>query len=259
MDIVCPSGLAGVIRGMKGREVQAFVDPQMVRSFGSMDNMLANCWTETTSPGPYAIEGDAKPPWKTALLGDRFHAMIEIRGATFGFDYDFNVKCEGCEKQYGWELDLRDLPRKKLPDESFEKIRAGDNRFDLDLPDGKILTFKLATGTEEIQIAKLKGGPGSQKKLGPVDSLWVQTIAISEQKDDGVKPIPGGPFGFKRYLEDLDYPVILDLLAQVQSHEGGVETKIETICEFCGWQQWIELPFQRSFFEPRRKKQTATP
>ena len=255
MEIKCPSGLTGEIRGMKGREAQAFVDPVLVRTHGSVDAMLTNCWTKTTGNGPYKIEAGAAVPWKTALLGDRFHAMIEIRGATFGYDYDFNVKCENCEKQYGWELNLRDLPRKELPAASFEKIQADDNRFETLLPDGKILTFKLGTGVEEVAIAKLKGGAGSQKKLGPVDAIWVQTLTIESDEDDGKrKPVPGGPFGFKRYLEDLDYTALLAVLEDMQANDCGVETKIETICEFCNWQQWIELPFQRSFFEPRRKK-----
>ncbi len=260
MEIKCPSGLAGEIRGMKGREAQAFVDPQLVRSYGSMDAMLSNCWLSTAANGPYKIESDGKVPWKIALLGDRFHAMMEIRGATFGYDYDFNVKCESCEKQYGWELNLRDLPRKELPATSFEKFAAGDNKFDIELPqtqaetDQKILTFKLGTGVEEVAIAKLKGGAGSTKKLGPVDAVWVQTVSINSFEDGKVTPIPGGPFGFKRYLEDLDYPELLIVLEKMQDHDCGVDTKIETFCEFCGWQQWIELPFQRSFFEPRRKK-----
>lgn len=254
MEIKCPSGLAGVIRGMKGREAQAFVDPQLVRTHGSMDAMLSNCWTETSAIGPYAIKDGDKVPWNVALLGDRFHAMVEIRGATFGYDYDFNVKCESCEKQYGWELNLRDLPRKELPAASFEKIQAGDNRFDIELPDGKVLTFKLGTGVEEIAIAKMKGGAGSTKKLGPVDAIWVQTLSIMSLAEEKPTPIPGGPFGMKKYLEDVDYPELLTILEKMQEHDCGVETKIETFCEFCGWQQWIELPFQRSFFEPRRKK-----
>lgn len=254
MEIVCPSGLTGVIRGMKGKEAQAFVDPQLVRTHGSMERLLSNCWLETSNPGPYTL-ADGKPNWLKTLIGDRFHALMEIRGATFGYDYGFDVRCESCEKQYGWELDLRQLPRKKLPPESFEKIQAGENRFGLHLSDGKTLAFKLGTGEEEIQIVKLKGGATSQKKLGPVDALWVQTIEIIDT-DEG-KPIPGGPFGFRRYLEDLDYAELQQVFETVQSHEGGVETKIETVCEFCGWQQWIDLPFQRTFFEPRRAKKTG--
>ena len=254
MEITCPSGLAGQIRAMKGREAQAFVDPQLVRTFGSMDAMLGNCWLATTAVGPYPIEDGGKPPWKTALLGDRFHTMMEIRGATFGYDYDFNVKCESCEKQYGWELNLRDLVRKPLPAESFEKIRSDENSFELDLDDGKVLVFKLGTGVEEVQIAKLKGGAGSTRKLGPVDAIWVQTLAVGDRDGDKVKPIPGDRFGFRKYLEDVNYVELLSILEQMQEHDCGVETKIETVCEFCGWQQEIELPFQRSFFEPRRKK-----
>lgn len=258
MIIDCPSGLSGTIRGMKGREAQAFVDPQLIRTIGSVDTMFTNCWLSTTNPGPYAFDEGSKPMWKNVLIGDRFHLMCEIRGQTFGYDYDFNVTCEGCEKQYGWELDLRALERRKLPAESFEKIRNGDNRFDLELPDGAILTYKLGTGHEEMAITKLKGGVTSQKKLGPVDALWVQTVSLSEPQADGsLKVVPGDRFGWRKRLEDLDYGVLLDVLERVQDSDCGVVTKIETVCEFCSWQQWVEMPFQRSFFASRQKKQTA--
>lgn len=257
MIITCPSGLAGEIRGMKGREAQAFVDPALVRSHGSMDQMLANCFLEVSDPGPYALNDKGRISWKDALVGDRFHALMEIRTLTFGADYDFNVKCQSCEKQYGWELLLSDLERKPLPAESFEKIKAGDNRFTLDLPDDYVLTFKLSTGVEETQISKLKGGAGSTRKLGPVDAIWVQAIAIHEGRGDDAKLLPGAAHGIRKYLEDLDYSILLDVITGMQDHDCGVDTEIETICEICGWQQWIELPFQRSFFEQRRKKKAA--
>lgn len=257
MIINCPSGLAGEIRGMKGREAQAFVDPVLVRSNGSMDQMLANCFLSVSDPGPYALTEKGTVPWRDALVGDRFHALMEIRTLTFGADYDFNVKCQSCEKQYGWELLLSDLPRRPLPPESFEKIRNGDNRFQVELPDDHWLTFKLSTGVEETQITKLRGGAGSTRKLGPVDAVWVQALAIHEGQGEGAKLLPGAAHGIRKFLEDLDYGALLDVIKGMQDHDCGVETEIETICEICGWQQWIELPFQRSFFEQRRKKTKA--
>lgn len=260
MDITCPSGLAGTIRGMKGKEAQAFFDPKMQRTLGSLDALYANCWTATSSPGPYKIEDSGKPPWGSLVLaGDRFHTMIMVRGLTFGFEYDFDVKCQSCSKKYGWELDLRELERKPLPTESFDKIQNGSNRFHLALSDGKALDFKLPTAVEEKLVTNLKGGPTSEKQIGPVDAVWAQVLSIGDRDPESgiIKPIPGDRFGFRRYLEDLGYSEILDLLTDMQGHDCGVETKIETICEFCSWQQWIELPFQRSFFESRRKKKTA--
>lgn len=280
MEITCPSGLRGEIRGMKGREAQAFVDPALARTHGSMDAMLSNCFLAVTDAGIYKL---VDPPpksktteprldWKRVLMGDRFHAAMEIRAATFGQEYAFFCKCESCGEKYGWELNLCDLERRKLPEASAERLRAGTNRFELSLPDGKILAFKLATGEEEIAIAKMKGPAGSSRKLGPVDAVFAQTIAIYVPEGDDLfetskaepvtsesgvrmKPIPGGPIGCRRYLDDVDFGDLQAILEEMQTHDCGVETKIETICEFCNWQQEIELPFQRSFFErPKRKK-----
>ncbi len=295
MEVTLPSGLRGIVRAMKGREAQAFVDPQQIRTFGSMDTMLRNCWTETLDPGPYTsmmVEGKgaragieprilaaaAQPPWSDrALNGDRFAALIDIRIATFGPDYYFGVKCVQCEAQYEWELDLSQLPRTDYPAASLEKFAAGDNNFRFVLPDDRLMAYKMSTAVEERKIAQLKGGPGSTKKLGPVDSIFTQTIGIYApdgdplvaksagmgreiEGDDGrkMREIPGGPVGIRRYLEELDYTVLLDIITGMQDAEGGVETKIETICDRCAWQQEIELPFQRSFFDHRAKKKPTT-
>lgn len=288
MDIVCPSGLKGIVRGMRGREAQAFVDPVLVRSHASMDTLLGNCWLETIDAGPYELvepkgigkTGAPQVPklnWRDVLMGDRSHALLEIRAATFGQEYDFQVSCESCTQRYGWELELSALERKPLPEASFEKIRSKTNRFEIDISDGKVLAFKLPTGVEEIAVAKLKGGPQSTRRLGPVDAIWLQTLGIYVRAYDGavpegvnrhsdklegedgvaMHPIPGGPTGIRRYLEDLDVTELQEVQEKIQSFDCGVETKIETICEHCGWQQWIELPFQRSFFARRAKKPAA--
>src|SRR5437868_4613554 len=112
MEITCPSGLRGTIRGMTGKEAQAFVDPALLRTNGSMSAMLMNCWLETADPGPYALiesktsKGAApKPPWDTrALMGDRYEAIISIRVMTFGPEYVFAAQCQNCEMKYEWEL-----------------------------------------------------------------------------------------------------------------------------------------------------------
>lgn len=281
MKVTCPSGLSGVIRGMKGREAQAFVDPQQQRTQGSFDTMLSNCWEETTDPGPYekfmvsAKRGDSittQPPWSSrALIGDRFAALIDIRIATFGPDYFFDVKCANCEQKFGWELSLADLPRKDFPKDALEKIAAGDNSFSMRLPDGKLLMFRIGTAVEERAIAKLKGGPGSTKKLGPVDTIFTQSNGIWVPAEDPIVArtvgmakeiefegermieLPGGPNGIRRYFEDTDFAVILEVLDEMQRPDGGVQTTIEVICDHCAWQQEIELPFQRTFFAPARK------
>lgn len=271
---------------MRGREAQAFVDPVVARTKGGMDSLLTTCWEETIDPGPYALttpknakEGTpAKLSWQQVLLGDRFVALVEIRALTFGSMYEFFVKCEECNGKYGWELDLADLERKPLSKEAAEKIASNDNRFELPFPDGKIMVYKLPTGLEEMKIANLRGGQTSQRKLGPVDAIWVQALDLLIPDDspdlgsnggtikinvnaaaprEGFVSLPGGPMAIRRYLDDINYPDLVETIEAMQANDCGLETKIETVCEHCNWQQWIELPFQRSFFERPKKKTEA--
>lgn len=254
MDITCPSGLAGVIRGLRGKEAQAFVDPTLVRTHGSMDRVFGNCWLETANPGPYKLTPDGKIDWRTTLIGDRFDALCKIRCLTMGPDYPFNVKCESCEKSYEWEINLNDLPRRLLPTTSFQKLQDGENRFELGLPDGSTFVFKLGTGEEEVMIAKLKGGANSTKKLGPVDAACVQALDIIDVEG---KPLKMGATGIRRYLEELDYDPLMILIKDMQDPDCGVDTTFETVCTYCDHEQTINLPFQRTFFERRQTPKKA--
>lgn len=248
MIITCPSGLQVEIRGMKLGEAQRFSDPSLIRTGGSMDMLLQACTLRTASSGPYPdshFAKDGRPNWTKMLLGDRFTTIIDVRIRTWGSTYEFDVQCEKCRERYGWELELSDLERRELPAESAAKIGAGENSFETRLPDGKLLTFKLSTGEEEQKLQKWKRNNRGQ--LGPVDAIAVQTLSI-----EGIQS--GADKWIREYLTDLDMPAAMDLLDDIQRADCGVETEIETVCEWCQWTQRIQLPFEATFFFPRKKK-----
>jgi polyhydroxyalkanoate synthase len=53
--IVCPSGLAGEIRGLTGREGKLLADRTLARSGATVDRILQSCWLKTTDPGVYDL------------------------------------------------------------------------------------------------------------------------------------------------------------------------------------------------------------
>ncbi|HEY5316361.1 MAG TPA: hypothetical protein VIJ20_00160, partial [Solirubrobacteraceae bacterium] len=111
MVITMPSGLSGEARGLKVKELQKLADPALARGLRHIDIMLGVI-TSVIDPGPYKFEPGEAPKWDSVLLGDRFAALIDVRCATWGPTYEFTGRCEECSEGYGWELDLRDLPRK---------------------------------------------------------------------------------------------------------------------------------------------------
>lgn len=249
MIIECPSGLAGEIRGMKGKEAQALADPAMARGGRNIDVMLQNCFLRIEDPGIYPWEQGSKPAWDDVLLGDRFAALIDIRVASWGPDYDFSVQCEACKERYEWELDLRDLPRRELPEATKAKLRARDNKFTAEGPGGEEVTFRLLYGRDEKAIDKLRRTNGG--RWGIIDALAARILVVSGVKEN--------PVAIRKWLDELDVIPMRDLLSALEEPDCGVETNIQTICTFanCRWEQDITLPFDKGFFYPRRKRTTT--
>ena len=119
--IICPSGLTGRIRGMKVREERILTDRKLARNGNQVEELLKNCWEETADAGPYDF-GDQNIDWTKVLQGDRFFALLQIRALTYGPEYTFSVPCQNqaCRARVDWELNLSELPVRKLSDESRE-------------------------------------------------------------------------------------------------------------------------------------------
>lgn len=244
------SGLAGEVRPLKGSELQALTDPGLQRNGGAVEMFLRQCWTETKDPGPYAdLKVGDRPNWDRVLLGDRFDALCQLRGMTFGADYGFRVQCTSrrCRESYEWELNLADLPRQELPKASFDQIATGKNEFIAEAPDGKAITFRLPTGADEKAASKLKRSQGGQ--WGHLDAIQQYLIEI-----DGVGSAAKDSKKVRAYLEDLSWPDLISLLETMSRDDCGVDIKLETECTFCKWVQDVLLPFDEDFFRPRKKK-----
>lgn len=258
MQITLPSGLAGEIRGLKGREAQSLADPTLTRNGQSMEMMLRSCFLSVTDPGIYKVQPGEKPKWTDVLLGDRFQALIDIRIATWGSTYEFSVQCESCKEKYEWELALQDLPRKPFPEATIAQLsNGGKNSFTCDGPDNSTVTFKLANGADEALITKLRRQ--NNGRWGAVDALTVQILNV-----EGVAAIvPNAQTGqasakaMRAWLEELDWKPLRDLQDAMQEADGGIETNIETACPYCQWEQEIQLPFGGAFFFPKRKKKVT--
>ena len=172
--ITCPSGLAGVVRGLKVREERILADRRLAKANAQLDELLRACWLETHDPGPYsATEG--RIDWDGVLQGDRFYALLMIRIATYGPEYAFGVSCaeERCRARFEWELDLRELQVRKLSDASRALFVAG-NRFETTLPDAaRRVTFRLMTG---VHVPHTRCVPCSScRRLRLAPSLRIET------------------------------------------------------------------------------------
>jgi hypothetical protein len=242
MNIVCPSGLAGEIRGLKGKEGKLLSDRSAARAGATFEKILAGCWVATTDPGIYDLPVDGSVDWSKVLVADRFFTLLQIRALTFGDEYAFSVQCSSaaCRERFEWTLNLQELPVVRLSDATKAGFRAG-NRFETTLPrDGRKVWFRLVLGADEMRAAAaLKAG-----RDGMLLAALALRIVEIENVPDGEK---------RRFLEDIEMADATALLDQFDESDGGVETKIEVECPSCLGVQDVELPFERGFFLPTAK------
>ncbi|MGO8992179.1 MAG: hypothetical protein ACLQVI_02545 [Polyangiaceae bacterium] len=244
--ITCPSGLAGTVRGMKVREEKILVDRKLAKSGGQLDELLSACWEDTLEPGPYTFEGP-RPEWGKVLLGDRFYALLRIRCATYGPEYAFAVTCSDarCRARIDWEIDLRELPIRTLP-ESSRAAFLGGNRFPTRLPDAdRHITFRLLVGDDEKRLPNLR--------RQAADRLLSASLAYRITEIEGVEPKDK-----RRFVEDLSMRDAAYLASEFERVDCGIETSFEVECPSCLAVQRVELPFDADFLMPKQVPRSPT-
>lgn len=272
MLIELPSGLKGEVRKIRGSETIELAERATSQGQGnSIGAVLRGCWLQTLDPGPYAHAADGQgPDWDRVLKGDLLAGLLALRAASVvdGARYDFHVQCTACKVRYGWTvLDLmNDLPVRRLPAESAERLRAGlpfqATAADPDgpqvlravtanaagaaaTPGTHALTFDLMLPAQDAVLRALMKSMG-RKRATPVESLAAQTRTI-----DGEARSPAAR---QRFFKDLDLGELNRLRDLYDAADCGIDVDILTTCpEECGWQQETALPFGRTFWRPETR------
>jgi hypothetical protein len=237
--IVCPSGLAGEIRGLKGKEGKLLSDRNAARAGATFEKILAGCWVTTTDAGIYDLPDGGALDWSKVLVADRFYTLLQIRAQTFGDDYAFSVQCvnPACRERFEWSLNLQELPVVPLSDAAKAAFRAG-NRFETTLPcDGRKVWFRLMTGADEVRAASVfkAGREGMLLTALGLRILEIENVPVHETR---------------KFLDDMEMADAAALLDQFDQADGGVETGIEVECPACLGVPDDQLPFERGFFLP---------
>jgi hypothetical protein len=240
LSITCPSGLAGDVRGLKGREANLLTDRTAWRRGRVFDEILAGCWIATTDWGLY--DTSDRLDWSKVLVADRFYALLQIRRATFGDEYAFRLQCtnDACREAFEWSLRLSELPVRALSEESKAIVRSG-NRFETTLPvDGRKVWFRLQTGADSARASARLQEQATQGRRGGA-LLTALASRIREIEGVAARDLP-------RFLEDLDLADHAALLARLDEVDGGVETDIDVECPHCLALQRVRLPFGMEFW-----------
>lgn len=245
MHVVCPSGLEGEVRKLKGSEANILADRTAQRKGETYDRILRACWTATDAVGPYervhVAAGTTSIPWGKILICDRSHILAAIRIKTYGSVYVFPIKCdnENCGHKFEWQVDIeKDLPLVDLPDESRKKIKEGENEFEAAL-DGRKITFKLLNGDDEK-----RAGRKAQSNRSELFTLTLAARTTSIERVDR--------YEIQKFYNNLDLDVQLELLDEFEKVDGGFDTTIEVECQRCDNVFEIEIPLEGAdFWLPR--------
>jgi hypothetical protein len=237
-EIICPSGLKGVIRKLKVSDLDIFADRNLMKQGGpAMESELADrVWMETKDRGPYVF-GGTNPPWSGDVLhGDRFYAIMQARMLTKGDDYEFDVQCDNssCRNRFRWGISLSDLPVVMLSKESREQL-AMENRFSSTLEvSGHTVFWALPTGSVQRRVDKYV------KKSGvAISSVYAARLLGVEGMEN---------VDFLEYMKELNISDFDQLTYEMERADCGVDTGIEVECPSCGNVIEQDVGFGRDFF-----------
>jgi hypothetical protein len=128
-----------------------------------------------------------------------------------------------------------------LSDESRAAFLA-TNRFETVLPDAaRKVSFRLLTGTDERRMAALRRAAGER----PITTL----LGFRLDTIEGIEPREK-----QRFIEDLSMSDVTFLLGEFDRVDCGVDTEIEVECPECFGVTRVELPFEKGFFLPERRR-----
>ena len=69
IEIECPSGLKGIVRGLTVGDGRLLTDRKLQRSGLLYDRIFSSCWVETIDPGIYKLSTSGELDWKKVLTG----------------------------------------------------------------------------------------------------------------------------------------------------------------------------------------------
>lgn len=283
--IECPSGLIGTIRNLKGAEFNLLSNRKGMRSGESFDRILANCWVRTEDQGrAYPDEMVSPIRWSKMLSADRFFALVQIRAATWGSRYDFVLPCPDCGTRVKDGIDISDLEVNAIPEQSCAAFREGKNHFELWVPDpaGRSIPLDFDPATRAVKLLEEgewpddlpspeRGWAIAVKLLDGVSEVAGAkearqrpearvTVALKHRMVDVLHAeLSGDRDAVERWVEALDGEPLFDLFDAAEAVDGGIETEWDGFeCGECGCDDPVDLPFDRDFWTPRKRRQRGS-
>lgn len=208
-------------------------------------------WRRTLASGPYGDVfkvGDAKPerPWKRMLMGDVLAALKEMRAQSADDTYWIPFTCPRCgDDDKLVAVPLSELKLKRLSDEAFAKVSAGDP-FSATIA-GRTIGFDLQFGRHADDAQELLDSLKRDKRNAKLDSTLftrstpslLEDAAVRIRSIDGVAKSAPERWA---WVCSLKFGQVSDLRDAFDEHDCGVSTDHDVQCTACERMSTIDVP-----------------
>ena len=203
------------------------------------------------SDTPYKIMSDiiedcmqTKPKIKVydMCLGDYQFLLHKLRIVTYGPEYKMTITCPNCGEITDSVADLDSLEVMEY-DESFDAL------LDLTLPvSGKVVRMKYQTPRDLDEIARKTKEMQRKTKLNAEYGILFTTMSLIKSVDGRVlSAIQLEDFVKKLSMKDVNAIITR---AEEITKKVGLDTKILTKCDQCGFEMVSTFRITREFFGP---------
>lgn len=218
------------VRHLTAADEDILTSRSLLRSGRAIDTLLDNVIINKSIKSEDLVSGD-----KNAIM-----TFLRITG--YGPEYNVEISCPDCNEDIKCEFDLTKLNMNML---DIDPVAEGVNRFELTLPSGLIVHFKLLTSREEKIISdeqdKIKKMTNSPLDHNITTRLQHQIISVDGNEDktyiqNFIKIMNvRDSRAFRKYFDNMEPDVIM---------------KQEFSCPLCGHGGEVDIPVTVDFFWP---------
>jgi len=215
------------IRPMTVHEEKILTTPRLVRSGQALDLIFRNCIKSDIDPGEL-------------LSSDRIFVMLWLRSISYGNIYKFWLQSQDPANpgRFEWEVDIKNHPIKEFTDDKIEEP------FQVTLPSGYKITFRLPRGKDELEIIKMNNQPKGAQETDETIVKRLSSIIIEAKKRDGTE-IP--KVHYDSFVNSLVAKDASAFRKEIEDIDCGIEDIIVTDPR-SGYQFTTTIPITEDFF-----------
>jgi len=215
------------IRPMTVSEEKILTTSRLVRSGQALDLIFRNCIKSDIDPGEL-------------LSSDRVYIMLWLRSISYGNIYKFWLQSQDPANpgRFQWEVDLQAHPIKEFDDATIQEP------FEVTLPSGYKILFRLPRGKDELQIIKMNNAPKGAEETDETIVKRLSSIIIKAYKKDGVE-IPAAQYD--AFINSLVARDASAFRKEIDRIDCGIED-IKVVDPRSGYTFETSIPITEDFF-----------